>query len=287
MSAIINVKNLVYAKIINETLNTYGTPKVISPMMSVKVDTKTSNEILYGDGVPQETATTVGETTIEAGVNEFPQDVHADLLGHTHDPLTGVMSEKDTDEAPYVALGFQLVKSNGSSVYFWYLKGKFEEPAVDAKQKEDKVSYSTPTLKGTFVNRQDGFKRYKLDEDAGTAIPADFLGSVYSPTLDLVAPTLTSVPADAATAVVGTANLVLTFNKAIQPSTVTASNIFVMKSDGTAVPATLSINALNTIVTIDPAATLSTGSYDLVVTTNVKNLAGVPLAANYVANFTV
>lgn len=181
MAAIVNVKNVVYATLTDETAGTYGTPKTISPLMSVKVDTKTSNEILYGDGSPQETMTTVGETTLEIGINDLPQDVHAALLGHTHDPVTGVMVEKETDEAPYVALGFELVKSNGSSVFFWYLKGKFEEPAVDAKQKEDKVSYSTPTLKGTFVNRADGIKRYKFDEDAGTTPVTNFLTSVYKP----------------------------------------------------------------------------------------------------------
>lgn len=181
MAAIINVKNLVYAKFTDEEALTYGTVSEISPAMSIKVDTKTSSEILYGDGSSQETATTIGETNIELQVNELTQEVHADLLGHVLDATTGVMVENEGDDAPYVALGWELEKSNGKSIYFWYLKGRFEEPAVDVKQKEDKVSFSTPTLKGTFVFRKDGNKRYKLDEEAGTTPPEDFLATVYKP----------------------------------------------------------------------------------------------------------
>jgi hypothetical protein len=104
---------------------------------------------------------------------------------------------------------------------------------------------------------------------------------------DTVAPTVTSVPADAATGVIGTANIVLTFDKAIQVSTATSANIFIMKADGTAVPSIVTINETKTVVTLDPVATLTAGDYMLIATTGVKNTAGTNMAANYVANFTV
>ncbi len=181
MAAIINVRNAVFAEMTDEEAKPYGTPTAIAPLMSIKVDTKTSSEILYGDGMSQETAVVTAETNIEIQVNELPMEVHATMLGHVLDPVTGVMIEDESDLAPYLALGFEIEKSNGSSTMYWYLKGRFEEPAVDAKQKEDKVSFSTPTLKGTFVFRADGVKRYKYDEDAATTPITNFLAEVYKP----------------------------------------------------------------------------------------------------------
>jgi phi13 family phage major tail protein len=288
MAAIINAKNVVYAKMVDETAKTYDTPVSISPLMTIKADTATSNDTLYGDGSPQESTTTTGSTTIEMKINDLPATVHSVLLGHALDATTGVMTEDEDDKAPYVALGWELEKGDGTSVFFWYLKGKFEEPAVDASQKEDKVTYSTPTLKGTFVYRSDGIKRYKMDEDAGTAVPSNFLSAVYSPTLDLVAPTVTTVPADAADNVVGTANLTLTFNKAIQANTATDDNIILIKADGTAVASVITIDAANEVVTISPTAPLTAAAeYILIVTTGIKSAAGVAMAADTVVNFTI
>ena len=44
---------------------------------------------------------------------------------------------------------------------------------------EDKVKFTTPKVKGTFVTREDGIWKYTADEDSG-AVPVNFLGTVYS-----------------------------------------------------------------------------------------------------------
>lgn len=181
MAAIINVKNVVIAEMIDEELMTYGAVEPVSPLMSIKVDTKTSAETLYGDGSPTEVATVTAETNIEFQINDLPAAIHAKMLGRGFDEATGVLSEHVDDNAPYFALGFELVRSNGKSVRYWYLKGTFEEPAVDAKQKEDKATFSTPTVKGTFIYREDGYKRHVSDEEAGTTPPENFFATVFEP----------------------------------------------------------------------------------------------------------
>jgi len=75
--------------------------------------------------------------------------------------------------------------------------------------------------------REDGNWKYTTDQDSGT-VPATFLDAVYNSTIDLNAPTVTTVPLDAATGVSATANVVFTFEKAIQPSCVTTANLFLM-----------------------------------------------------------
>jgi hypothetical protein len=60
-----------------------------------------------------------------------------------------------------------------------------------------------------------------------------------------------------------------------------------MKSDGTQVVAALSIGVNNTVVTLDPTSSMSSGTYIAIETKNVKSIAGVELAENCVVNFTV
>lgn len=113
---------------------------------------------------------------------------------------------------------------------------------------------------------------------------------IYYPKLsvDTAPPTVTVVPADAATAVAVAANIVWTFNEAINPATVNQANFLLIKaSDGTIVPGSLTLNAAKTIVTLDPTANLTAATaYIAIATTNVKDLNGNSLAAQSIINFT-
>lgn len=180
VTPIVNVKNAVYAVMTDVDAETYGEVKSISKSMSIKCDTDSSSDDLYGDGELSVTETSVGKTTLELQLNDMPLAVHADLMGHTLDPETGTMVVKSNDVVPYVAVGFMLPKGNGGkNRYYWFYKGKFQEMSLEANQKEDKTTYNTPTITGTFVNNKDGERNIVMDEDEGTAPPADFLTKVY------------------------------------------------------------------------------------------------------------
>lgn len=284
----VNIENFCYAKL-NVTTGVYDPPVVIPGLMEVKMEMKVEESKLSGDGKTRFIVNTEGDISIEATVNKFPLKDRATLLGRTFDAEKGTLLTTENDVAPYVATGFEIENEDGTSAYTWLYKGRFGQPSESYKQTEEgKVTFATPTLKGTFIADKDGHKGIIMDESEGITPPANFMASVYKPTIDLVAPTVTSVPTDGATGVLGTANLVLTFSKAILADTINSANIFVMKSDGTAVPATLSVNATNTIVTVDPVATLTAGDYILIATTGVKSAAaGVNMAERYIVNFTV
>lgn len=285
-SAAIGVENLVYAILTDETIPTYGPVIPISPLINVKITPKITGDTLYADNQAVERVTTMGDVDVEVETQDLPLEILNGLLGHALDSVKGVLTHAITDIAPYVALGFKISKGNQKYRYVWLLKGKFEELPDDQATQEDKAKFSTPKLKGTFMPRADGDWKYTADDDSGT-VPAGFLSTVYNAVLDLAAPTVTTVPADAATGVLGTAPVVFTFSKAIQPGGVIPANIFLMKADGTPVPVTLSIGAGNTVVTLAPGATLGAGAYIAVATTNIKSNAGVPIAANCIVNFTV
>lgn len=171
-SAFVNVKRPVYAMLTTESAtseqNVYGAIKAVSPMMSVKMNSDINSDTLYGDGVSQAIAETKGATTLEIGVNTVSQEFLADTQGH--ELKNGVLIEKDDDVSKYIAIGFAIEKENGKHRAYWLLKGKVEETDVDASQKEEKISFSTPTLKGSFVARKDKIRIVSFDEETDTGI---------------------------------------------------------------------------------------------------------------------
>ena len=165
--AFVNVVRPVYALLTTESedsdKNAYGTVTAISPAMSIKTDPDIADDTLYGDGAARETVTSKGKTSIEIAVNTTSLEFQGAAFGHEYS--NGVLIDKGNDTAPYLAVGFAIEKSNGKHRCYWFLKGKFEENGVDVKQKEDKVEFSTPTLKGNFLDRADGVRKVVYDED--------------------------------------------------------------------------------------------------------------------------
>lgn len=150
----IGLDNLVYSTLTKDDATgvTYATPVKIPGAISAKVSTKTNSATLYADDSAAETASAVGETEVEFNMKDLPLDVQAVILGHSVDK--GVLVKKSSDIAPYIAMGFRSVKSNGKYKYVWLLKGKFETNDIEAKTLEDKPDFQTATIKGTFVARE-------------------------------------------------------------------------------------------------------------------------------------
>lgn len=114
--------------------------------------------------------------------------------------------------------------------------------------------------------------------------------AIYYPNIstDTTPPTVTTAPADNATAVAVTSSVIFTFSEAINPTTVNPGNFMLVKStDGTVVASTLTQSTDNTTVTLKPVANLSAATaYIAIATTGVKDVNGNSLASNTVVNFT-
>ncbi len=180
-SAAISVENLVFALLTDETLKTYGTVTPISPLINIKVTPSSSSDLLYADGRAVERVNSIGEIGVEFEAQDLPLSVQAALLGHTLNSTTGVMEYNESDIAPYVALGFQIKKANGKYRSVWLLKGNFQEPGEEVVTQGEKVTFSTPKIKGGFLMRADGNWKYVADGDEGTTPVTNFLTTVYEP----------------------------------------------------------------------------------------------------------
>jgi hypothetical protein len=103
---------------------------------------------------------------------------------------------------------------------------------------------------------------------------------------DTTGPTAVTVPADAAVAVVVSANLTATFNEDIKSADVNSNNFILMKaSDGTIVVGALSYDAATKVATFDPTASLTAATPYIWLISNVRDTAGNKMAPK-VVNFT-
>jgi phi13 family phage major tail protein len=111
-----------------------------------------------------EVASTLGEIGLELNVANLTNATLAALLGH--EVVSGKLVKKASDVAPWLALGFRSLKSNGNYKYVWLVKGKFAPSTEDHTTKGDTVEFQTPTINGSFVKRDfDDIYQMQGDED--------------------------------------------------------------------------------------------------------------------------
>lgn len=190
MATRIGCDNLVYAIMKTEdtatTAPTFDTVKPAPGVISVNINPNASQETLFADDGPMETATTLGKIDVEINKAELTTENKADLLGHQIDANGGIVYG-DSDVPPWVAVGFRTLKSNGKYRYVWLYKGKFTDPEDANETKGDSVNFQTDTIKGQFVklNNQININgklvrpwKYEIDGDNAEA-DADTIGAWF------------------------------------------------------------------------------------------------------------
>ena len=177
MATRLGCDNLVYA-IMNEEDTAAAAPKyaAVTPapgVMSININPNGSQETLFADDGPMDTASTLGKIEVEIQKNELTTQNKADLLGHIIDDKGGLVYA-DSDVAPWVAIGFRTLKSNGKYRYVWLYKGKFTEPEDQNETKGDSINFQADTISGQFarLNFAQTIKgktvrvwKYEMDQD--------------------------------------------------------------------------------------------------------------------------
>ena len=168
MAVQVGLKDLHYALLTADTSAavTYASPVKIAGAISARISPAVNTATLYADDGPDEVISSLGEITVELQAKDIPLSVQAALLGHTIGD-DKVMVKKANDTAPYVAIGFKSLKSNGKYRYIWLYKGKFQLQEQEYRTKEDTPEFQVPTLVGAFVKRIKDNKWQSIgDEDA-------------------------------------------------------------------------------------------------------------------------
>ena len=181
----IGLKDVVYALMTDDGEATpnkavYSAVKDLKGAISANFSPNASNDTLFADDGPYETASTLGAMTLELNVADLPNDVYAELIGATIDSTRKVVVNSSDDTPPYVAVGMKVAKSNGSYRYIWYLKGKFAAPDESNQTKADSINWNTPTITGNFLKRiADNNWRFAVDTDDAT-VPANVISNFFT-----------------------------------------------------------------------------------------------------------
>lgn len=165
----IGVKNLHYAILTSDSKNgvEYQNPVKIAGVSTININPNPSTETLFADDGPFETAATIGQISVEINVAELSLEDYAALLGHT--VSNGQIQHRADNVPPWLAIGFEAIKSNGSKRYVWLTKGKFSEPESNNETKGDTINFQTDTITGSFVMREyDKVWKITGDEDSAT-----------------------------------------------------------------------------------------------------------------------
>lgn len=287
----IGLQNLYYAIINSDTIAgiSYQAPKHVPGLNKMNIAVQTSDGTYYADNGPHETIRMFKQVDVGIELADLDMDTQADWFGNQL--IGGQLIEKSTDNAPYVAIGFEATKSNGNSRFTWLLKGRFSPPDTNSETTGDSVKFNAPTVKGTFIRRAyDNQWRRKADEDHPDYLP--IVGANWFTAVDNADTTLpnisSSVPAAGASGVAANSTIVWNFSEPLMLSTINNTTFIVIKdTDGSAVPGALTVNAARTQVTFTPESNLSaTTAYRTIVTKGVRDLFGNYLASSDVRKFT-
>lgn len=154
----INVKNLVFCTLTSDdsTGVVYGDVNPLAKAMTIEVTPSQATGVLYGDGAQQENLAKLTGLAAALEVNKIAIENRAIIQGHTYE--NGVMIYSADDEAPYIAIGYEVEGTNGYSEYVWLLKGRVQEGNQNASQATDRINFTTDKMTINFIPRE--YDRY-------------------------------------------------------------------------------------------------------------------------------
>lgn len=290
---LMGVDSVYYALVTEDSESTisYETPVAIDGTVKIGLKPSLNEETLFADNGPYATAQAFGGVEIEVEIAEATLAQIAVLTGAGYSG--GVLTQSGSDVAPYLALMFRALKSDGNYRYVAFLKGKLTPSDESLETKSDKVKFQTIKLKGNFINRQyvevaggsSGKALYKKSSDDGTSwfTAANLTGASIS------ALTCTPTPTAGASGVSKTApGIKWTFNNKITSAYVNAGDFQVFRADtGAAIAGTLALSSSQLEVSFTPTSSLNGSTLHLMVASNnVKDIYGQQVGANTSSTFT-
>lgn len=160
----INIKNPVYAEVLTDTDSgtTYGTVKSLGEAQNAGVTATVATGQLYGDGAIVDSSSVLTGLTLALDVTKIPVEARADI--YNIEVEDGVLKEEGGKNAKYIAIGYEVEQTDGSSEYVWLLKGRPQPLSSSVAQSEGNITYSTDSMAVDFVKRKsDNMLRYFAD----------------------------------------------------------------------------------------------------------------------------
>lgn len=160
----INITNPVYSKVLSDTAEgtTYGPVKSIGKAMQIQLTPSVATGVLYGNGRKEEDIGLLKGISVALDINKLFAETRAEIMGNTI--VDGVVIEADGDQAPDIALGYEVEQSGGTKEQVWLLKGRAQPANQTIQQSTDNLNFSTDSININFIPREsDGQIRFYGD----------------------------------------------------------------------------------------------------------------------------
>ncbi|MDX1769886.1 MAG: phage tail protein [Planococcaceae bacterium] len=169
--AVVGLKRLHVALLTDEATNVYALPSQLSPAVSSNITPNFNTSSLYGDDRVVYVEEALGDIDVEIAITDLTDEDYALVMGVTPN-ADGVIEDSTNDQAPYLAIGFEMPKPGGGVALRWYYKGKFKKGSESATTKGENVDFQTPTISAKFMAREDGKWRARVDYKDAASIDA-------------------------------------------------------------------------------------------------------------------
>lgn len=184
------IRGLVAAEVTTDTLEAFecGTPFAVAGVAELSRTTETTNESHYYDNVPAVVIDSTGSDEVSITASAIPFDVLAKITGQVYDEAKGMFVEGER-QAKYYAIGYITEKTDGTEVFVWRLKGKFNIPDSTHATKDDGAEANGQEIVFTGINTTHKFtaisnktaKAVNVDTSVNKVAEADFFSEVQTP----------------------------------------------------------------------------------------------------------
>lgn len=184
------IRGLVAAEVTTDNTEKFecDTPFEVVGVAELSRTTETTSETHYYDNVPAIVIDSTGADEVTITGSAIPFDVLAKLTGQTYDESKGMFVEGER-QAKYFAIGYITEKTDGTEVFVWRLKGKFNVPDSTHATKNDGAEANGQEIVFTGINTSHKFtaignktaKAVNVDTSVNPVVEADFFGEVQTP----------------------------------------------------------------------------------------------------------
>lgn len=183
------IRGLVAAEVTTDTSEefTCGTPFEIAGVAELSRTTETSSETKFYDNVPAIVIDSTGADEVTISASAIPFDALAKITGQIYDAEKGMFVEGER-QAKYYAIGYITKTTDGTEIYVWRLKGKFNIPDSTHASENDGTDASGQEIVFTGINTNHKFtttnksaKAVNVDRSVNPVVETEFFASVQTP----------------------------------------------------------------------------------------------------------
>ncbi len=184
------IRSLVCAEVITDDSESFecGTPFSVVGVAELSRTTETTSETHYYDNVPAIVIDSTGADEVTITGSAIPFDVLAKITGQHYDEATGMFVEGER-QSKYFAIGYITEKTDGTEIFVWRLKGKFNIPDSTHATKDDGAEANGQEIIFTGINTTHKFtaisnktaKAVNVDTGVNKVAETEFFATVQTP----------------------------------------------------------------------------------------------------------